>query len=215
MKNITEETISSRKDRERLFRRKEIMEAAVNLFAVKGFNSTTLDEIAELSEFGKGTLYNYFSGKEEIYTGIIENVIDNQTEIIKEASANSDSFVEFIKVYTKNLFEYFVTNGNSFVIFVREIANLNTSICINPDTFRKKYSEIIFLFTKQIEKGIKEKEIRKVEPERLILLYDYLVLPYIHHLVVCNKLNKNVEEETNFLLSVLFDGILVKQSGVK
>jgi AcrR family transcriptional regulator len=210
MKNITGDVANTRKERERIFRRKEIMEASANLFAEKGFNSTTLEEIAELSEFGKGTLYNYFSGKEEIYTGIIEDVIENQTNIIKNSSANSGNFIEFITLYTKNLFNYFFSNSNSFVIFVREIANLNTSICVNPDTFKKKYSEIIDVFTKQIEKGIKEKKIKKFEPERLIVLYDYIVLPYIHHHIVCKKVNRSIEEETDFLLSVLFEGILIK-----
>jgi AcrR family transcriptional regulator len=210
MKNTGEDIIISRKERERNFRRKEIMDAAGNLFASKGFNSTTLEEIAELSEFGKGTLYNYFSGKEEIYTGIIENVIETQTSIIKESSADSANFIEFITLYTKNLFNYFLSNPDSFVIFVREIANLNTSICINPDTFKDKYAGIIGVFTKQIEKGIKEKKIKKYEPERLIVLYDYLVLPYIHHLIVCKKSEINIEDETKFLLSVLFEGILIK-----
>jgi AcrR family transcriptional regulator len=210
MKNISEDYALTRKDRERVFRRKEIMDAAVKLFADKGFNSTTLEEIAELSEFGKGTLYNYFSGKEEIYTGIIEDVIENHINIIAEASNNSSDFVEFITLYTKNFFNYCIQNSNAFVIFVREIANLNTSICINPETFRKKYTVISEVFAKNIEKAIKEKKIRKVETERLITLYDYLVFPYIHHLIVCKKNNVNVEDETNFLLSVLFNGILVK-----
>lgn len=210
MKNVTEEGISTRKERERVFRRKEIMDAAVNLFAEKGFSSTTLEEIAEFSEFGKGTLYNYFTGKEEIYTGIIEDVIENHSTIIKDASDKSNNFIGFVTLYTKNLFNYCLQNSNSFVIFVREIANLNTSICINPETFSKKYTVIKDVFAGQIEKGIKEKKLKKIEPERLITLYDYLVLPYIHHLIVCKKINTNIEEETNFLLSVLFEGILAK-----
>ena len=56
----------TRKDRERATRRKEIIDAAEGLFASKGFENTTMDEIAERAEFGKPTLYSYFKSKEEI-----------------------------------------------------------------------------------------------------------------------------------------------------
>ena len=61
----------NRKERERLFKKQEILDATIKIFAKKGFKATTLDEIAEKSEFGKGTIYNYFSSKEEIYKEII------------------------------------------------------------------------------------------------------------------------------------------------
>jgi AcrR family transcriptional regulator len=56
----------TRKERERATRRKEIIDAAQNLFISKGFENTTMDEIAEKAEFGKPTLYSYFKSKDEI-----------------------------------------------------------------------------------------------------------------------------------------------------
>ena len=50
------ENILTRKEREFLLRKHEIIDASVKLFASKGFNHTTLDEIAALSEFGKGII---------------------------------------------------------------------------------------------------------------------------------------------------------------
>ncbi|MDP4176115.1 MAG: TetR family transcriptional regulator, partial [Bacteroidota bacterium] len=42
----------SRKEREKLFRKQEIQLAAAKLFAEKGFNNTTLEDIAASAEFG-------------------------------------------------------------------------------------------------------------------------------------------------------------------
>ena len=50
----------SRKEREKIERKNSILNAAKKVFAQKGFEKATLDEIAEEAEFGKGTLYNYF-----------------------------------------------------------------------------------------------------------------------------------------------------------
>lgn len=63
---------SSRRERERQERRAAILQAAQGLFYEKGFGATTMDEIAERSEHGKGTIYNYFKGKDDLYVSIIE-----------------------------------------------------------------------------------------------------------------------------------------------
>ena len=57
--------IAERKEREKLQRRKDIIDAAEKVFFYRGFESATMDEIAEKVELSKGTLYLYFKSKEE------------------------------------------------------------------------------------------------------------------------------------------------------
>ena len=57
----------SRKDRERQRHRQEILSAALRLFAEKGFHSVSMQEIAAAAEFATGTLYNFFSSKEDLF----------------------------------------------------------------------------------------------------------------------------------------------------
>ncbi|HEX8299915.1 MAG TPA: TetR/AcrR family transcriptional regulator, partial [Rubricoccaceae bacterium] len=65
-----------RRDRERLARRRAMLDAALGVFGDKGFDGATVDEIAERAEFGKGTLYNYFpGGKDELYLTLFEDVV--------------------------------------------------------------------------------------------------------------------------------------------
>ena len=65
-----EETLS-RRDREKLAHRQDIMDAATRIFAEKGYSNATLEEIAQEAEFSKGTLYLYFSNKEDLLYSII------------------------------------------------------------------------------------------------------------------------------------------------
>jgi AcrR family transcriptional regulator len=53
-----------------LSRRKQIIRAAMKLFAQKGYHATSMQEIAENSGMAKGSLYNYFKSKEEIALSI-------------------------------------------------------------------------------------------------------------------------------------------------
>lgn len=50
-------------------KRDRILEAAIRIFAQKGVNSTTISDIAQAADIGKGTVYEYFKSKDEIITG--------------------------------------------------------------------------------------------------------------------------------------------------
>lgn len=65
----------SRKDRERERHRQEIVRAAERIFAQKGYQAATIEEIAREAEFAVGTLYNLFKGKEELYSRVIESFV--------------------------------------------------------------------------------------------------------------------------------------------
>lgn len=65
----------SRKDRERERHRQEIVRAAERIFAQKGYQAATIEEIAREAEFAVGTLYNLFKGKDELYSRVIESFV--------------------------------------------------------------------------------------------------------------------------------------------
>lgn len=50
----------SRKEREQLQRRAEILQAALELFSQKGYHNVSMHEIAARAEFAVGTLYKFF-----------------------------------------------------------------------------------------------------------------------------------------------------------
>ena len=63
--------IEERKEREKQARRKAIVESAREIFFAKGFNATTMDEIAHKAELSKGALYLHFPSKEALYATIL------------------------------------------------------------------------------------------------------------------------------------------------
>lgn len=61
----------SRKERESELKKQIIADAAQSLFVRSSFENVTVEEIAREAEFGKGTIYQYFSSKEEILVYVI------------------------------------------------------------------------------------------------------------------------------------------------
>ena len=57
-------------------RKNEILDVAEKLFAVKGFDGTSTNEILEKTGIARGTLYYHFKSKEDILDGVIIRMID-------------------------------------------------------------------------------------------------------------------------------------------
>jgi AcrR family transcriptional regulator len=62
----------TRRERHSAAVRQRLFDAAMRLFAQRGFQNTTVEEITEAADVGKGTFFNYFPSKEELLTSFGE-----------------------------------------------------------------------------------------------------------------------------------------------
>jgi AcrR family transcriptional regulator len=77
--------------RERLFR------AALDLFARKGFTETTVEDITEAADVGKGTFFNYFPSKDHILLAFGEMQLAKLQSAIEEARRTGESMPQFLR----------------------------------------------------------------------------------------------------------------------
>jgi AcrR family transcriptional regulator len=105
------------RERNRVLRREQILEAAVKVFARRGFGSATVAEIAEEADVAAGTIYNYFESKEELFMSIpqlisepmlaafLETAFEGSepTDIEGEERLLAQSCTEAIETLLKNL----------------------------------------------------------------------------------------------------------------
>lgn len=98
--------ISERKERERLQRREQILDAAHTVFQRYGWSESTMEQVAEAAELSKGTLYLYFSDKEELYTGLgargLERIADRFREISATVSPAIKALMQIGETYTRH-----------------------------------------------------------------------------------------------------------------
>lgn len=59
-------------------RREEIVSAARELFQTKDYDKTTMQELMEKLNIAKGTIYHYFSSKQELLEAVVEEVVDEE-----------------------------------------------------------------------------------------------------------------------------------------
>ena len=66
-------------------REKQIKEAALKLFSEKGFHNTTITQISEAADLGKGTIYWYWKSKEELAFSLVEEMLRDFLALIEKA----------------------------------------------------------------------------------------------------------------------------------
>ena len=67
--------------------REKLIEVARQLFARKGIENTTMNDIANASEKGRRTIYTYFKNKREIYNAVVEKESEQLVTRLREVLA--------------------------------------------------------------------------------------------------------------------------------
>ena len=72
-------------------RREQILEEAARLFSSQRFDEVLMDDIAQSAGVAKGTLYTYFSDKEELYFAVVfEGISRLNQQVLESASSQKD-----------------------------------------------------------------------------------------------------------------------------
>ncbi len=83
--------IESRRERRRAETRERIFHAAMQLFAERGFFATTVEDITEAADVGKGTFFNYFPSKEHVLGVLHEIQLRKVSAALAVAQAHKQS----------------------------------------------------------------------------------------------------------------------------
>ncbi|MEX2116084.1 MAG: TetR/AcrR family transcriptional regulator [Bacteroidota bacterium] len=161
--------IPERKEREKEQRREEILNAAQKVFFEKGLQSSTMDEIAELAELSKGTLYLYYGSKEDLYLTVMLRGFDLLHGMIAEAEKETPSPGDAMWMMGRVYFEFFEKHRNFFRMFHflqypglhKQVSPEMMESC-NGQT-QKTWKLVIDIFTRGIEQGVFRRDINPVE----------------------------------------------------
>lgn len=87
---------SGRWQRRKAARPAEILSAALDCFAERGFAATRLEDVAARAGVTKGTLYLYFPGKEELFKALVRQELLPNIERLEAAAAGPGSAAEML-----------------------------------------------------------------------------------------------------------------------
>jgi AcrR family transcriptional regulator len=182
-------------------KRERTLQAAASLFAEQGFHRTDVAQIAALAGVAKGSLYNYFDSKEDLYLHVCKDGVERSRQAVyEEMGENWDIFQQVEHIFRK---------GTSFALehpeYIRMYLNVSSA---GMEGFADQLSLEVEKYTadhlkkainKGIEKGIVRSDLNVPLAAFLInsLYIMFLVSLISRHFQVRMKEYLQIEEDLN------------------
>ena len=189
-------------------KRRDIAVACTELLLEKGIKDLTITEIAKTAGIGKGTVYDYFSNKEEIVFEIIRNFIEEHHRYLLSQSDKRSSTKQ--KIFY--LFDFFLSEYKSYekhLVVYREYLSVTLSSKFSPMLeFNKECSGFIRNILEDIiEEGIKKAEIKDVSRN----LIDGIMKAERGYMVIAWAEGRDLRKDFKEYINTLFDLIEIKK----
>lgn len=186
-------------------KKNDILSAAKSLFKEKGFHNTKMDEIAANAGVGKGTLYEYYKNKQDIFDEACIAKIINIKEKIENISNKNITFKQ-------KLIEIFYNKKNSMEcedVTIDGILSYKNNISDNVvKAMMNNISEIYKILEKIIDQGKSEGVVTKDIPSEIIACSVVGTMSEYFRLKLFNNDNKIIEDDVIF--NLFFNGFGVK-----
>ena len=105
--------------------RAKLVDVARQLFAKKGVDDTTMNDIAVASKKGRRTLYTYFKSKEDIYMAVVESELemlsDAMEQVVKKDITPDEKILKLIETHLDSIKMVVYRNGTLRAGFFRNI----------------------------------------------------------------------------------------------
>ncbi len=109
--------------------RDKLIEVARQLFANKGVENTTMNDIANASDKGRRTIYTYFKNKRDIFNAVIESETEQLLEklrlIVKKNISPEDKLIEYVNCRFEAMREIVYRNGSLRAGFFRDVRKVD------------------------------------------------------------------------------------------
>jgi len=183
-----------------------IVDVAQRLFAKYGFKKTTIDEIAHSAHIAKGSIYYYFSSKEDIFRTVLDKENRLWSQKVREVINRASTPQEKLRAYLVTRMKYLSKLTNFYSALREEYLEHYAFI----ENIRKRYfREEIEIVKAILEEGVK-KGIFKVEELELMAFVIVAALKGLEYPWTMEIPMPDIEKSIDFLLKMSFNGLLKK-----
>jgi AcrR family transcriptional regulator len=173
-----------RKERERQRRQREFLTTAEEVFARKGFYSTTIQEISEKSEFAVGSIYHMFRNKDEIYLALLEMRMEEYLSLLEESIKDYSDPVEKIRRLIETKFRFFSEHKPFLRLFLDTTLGSDENLRTNGvEQLVGRYEDYLGLLAGIFEEGIKGKVFSGNDPIGMALAMEGMVRSFITYMI--------------------------------
>ncbi|MBB5325377.1 AcrR family transcriptional regulator [Anoxybacillus tepidamans] len=158
-------------------RKKQIIEAATKSFSLFGYKATTMEQVAKLANVGKGTIYTFFSSKEDLLDEIISSLIVEIKATAEQAMNPDQPFFENVHRALYRILE-FRKQHQLTIKLLQEVRDIGTPAV--QEVMKKLDRAILAYIRGKIEQAMQKGEIRECDSEitAFLMLKMYIALVF-------------------------------------
>lgn len=191
-------------------RREKILKAAVEVFAEKGIERATIDDIAERAGMGKGTIYRRVGKKEDMVALLIKTAAQLLTDNIKtEIKKRTDPILQF-KEAVYALCDLYENNLNLLILFmIPEIIPPKIKTATGMEELDPEAKSVFQLVGNILQKAVKNGQLRSVNPYIVSRGLCYFLNPLFYKYLRL-KANLTKGEIAQLVIDLFLDGLRKK-----
>lgn len=153
-----------------------LIQVATELFAKRGFESTSVQSIVEAAGVTKGAMYHHFDSKDDLLYEIYARMLRMQTTQLEKFANAELPVTQRVYAAAADVVETTVANFDESVIFFRSMHQLHPDKQKQVRTERRRYHE---QFRKLIEEGQQAGEFRDDVPADVVIDYHFGAVHYL------------------------------------
>jgi len=183
-------TKATRKVKERELRRNDIINAAEMLIFSKGYENVSMNDIANQAEMARGTIYQYFINKDDIYAAIAIRAANILSETFIPIIEKENTGIEKIKTICLLFYDFYKKNTgyynayyNTMMFDYKNSTNLEELMKIRRETFN--------IVVKIINEGIEDGTIRKDVDPAVTTLFMLSISYNVNNLIPVTRMYMN------------------------
>jgi TetR/AcrR family transcriptional regulator len=193
----------TRKERDDMRKRREILAAALAVFAEGGFHNTTMAQISRAAQYPLGTIYKFFPGKKEMYHDLVIERVHELGHILthiaqKEALPVTDRLLAALKAQAR----FYKDNQDVVKIYISERSNIDSvGMPRLNQRVNRLHERMVTLFEQMFEQGVNTGVFKPYPARDMAGLFADIV----HSAAWSGMFKEETEDQADRRLSMIFE----------
>jgi AcrR family transcriptional regulator len=190
--------------------RDRFIEVARSLFARKGVENTTMNDIAAASDKGRRTIYTYFKSKREIFNAVIESesddLLQNLSAIVSKPISPEQKLREYVSTRMETMRQIVSRNGSLRAGFFRDVRKVDRARAVIS---RKEIKMLMRILHEGVVLGIFD--IPDIKEWAIIITNSIqgFDVPYIRNNLTEYGIDKN--DMSRMIADLILNGVRVRE----
>lgn len=186
-------------------KRQQILDAAYKVFSQKGYNRATVDEIIKLADTGKGTVYNYFTSKEQLFYTLTKERSEPFEQALATVVDSVNDPLNKVQEMIKIFLRFYMANADLWRVVMHEMRGVGATKLSQEqrERYGAGFRRTVGMLEGVLVQGVQQGVFRSCDANKLA----YSLFSVIVMMVFQNFVN-DIDADAQSIAAVFFYGIV-------